>query len=137
MFQILFKDNNGCDVLMQDRMTEEMANDIVQALSNSGISAIKVNATEKKWHLAKVVFDLQLIPAAKKAIKEGKDVKGLYTFGDPKEIAKEGNAVKVECTTSEKKVAFVVDVWKATTEEIQFFKAKIGYPKLGLVVEKV
>jgi len=137
MFQILFKDNNGCDVLMQDRMTEEMANAIVQALSNSGISAIKVNAAEKKWHLAKVVFDLQLIPAAKKAIKEGKTMKGLYTFGDPKEIAKEGNAVKVECTTAEKKIAYVVGIWLATAEEIKLFKVKIGYPKLGLVAEKI
>ena len=137
MFQILFKDNNGCNVLMRDKMTEEMADVTIQRLSNSGISAVKVNATEKKWHLAKVVFDLQMIPAAKKAIKEGKDMKGLYTFGDPKELAKENSAVKVECTTAEKKVAYVVGVWLATAEEIKSFKAKIGYPKLGLVTEKI
>ena len=137
MFQILFKDAEGCNVLMRDKMTEEMADVTIQRLSNSGISAVIVNATEKQWHLAKVVFDLQLIPAAKKAIKEGKDMKGLYTFGDPKELAKENSAVKVECTTAEKKVAFVVGVWLATAEEIKSFKAKIGYPKLGLVVEKI
>lgn len=137
MFQILIKDAEGCNILMRDKMTEEMADVTIQRLSNSGISAVKVNATEKKWHLAKVVFDLQLIQAAKKAIKEGKDMKGLYTFGDPKEIAKENSAVKVECTTAEKKVAFVVGVWLATAEEIKSFKAKIGYPKLGLVCEKI
>lgn len=137
MFQILFKDDNGCNVLMQDRMTEEMADVTIQRLSNSGINAVKVNATEKKWHLAKVVFDLQLIPAAKKAIKEGRDMKGLYTFGDPKELAKENSAVEVECTTAEKKVAFVVGIWLATAEEIKSFKAKIGYPKLGLVIKEI
>jgi len=137
MFQILFKDSEGRNVLMRDRMTEEMADVTIQRLSNSGISAVKVNAAEKKWQLAKVVFDLQMIPAAKKAIKEGKDIKGLYTFGDPDKTAKDNSAVMVECTTGEKKVAYVVGLWMATTEEIKSFKAKIGYPKLGLVIKEI
>lgn len=137
MFQILFKDAEGHDVLMRDQMTEEMADITIQRLSNSGISAVKVSVTEKKWHLAKVVFDLQLVPSAKKAIKNGTEMKGIYTFGDPDKIAKENSAVVVECTTAEKKVAYVVGLWQATTEEIKAFKNKIGYSKLGLVVGKV
>ncbi len=137
MFQILFKDAEGYDVLMSDQMTEEMADITVQRLSNSGISAVKVKAAEKKWPLAKVVFDLQLIPSAKKAIKNGTEMKGVYTFGDPDKIAKEDSAVVVECTTAEKKVAYVVGLWQATAEEIKAFKTRIGYSKLGLVVKKV
>jgi len=137
MFQILFKDDEGRDVLMMDKMTEKMADITIQRLSNSGIRAVKVNAAEKKYHLAKVVFDLQLISAAKKAIKNGTEMKGVYTFGDPDKIAKEDSAVVVECTTGKKKVAYVVCLWMATAEEIKAFKSKIGYSKLGLCCGKI
>lgn len=135
-YQIIFKDNEGYNIATPV-MCEQAKNAYIEMLKQNGFQYDVMERPDKKWHLAKVVFDLQLIPAAKKAIKEGKDMKGLYTFGDPKELAKENSAIKVECTTAEKKVAYVVGVWLATAEEIKSFKAKIGYPKLGLVTEKI
>jgi len=93
--------------------------------------------TTTKWQLAGVVFDIQLIPAAKKAVKERKQIKGLYTFGDPQRIAVKDSACKVECTTTDKRIGYVVAIYSATTEQVIKFKKMIGYDHLGIIIEKV
>lgn len=135
-YQIIFKDNEGYNIATPV-MCEQAKDVYVDMLRQNGFQYDVLERPDKRWHLAKVVFDLQLIPAARKAIKEGKDMKGLYTFGDPDKTAKENSAVIVECTTGEKKVAYVVGIWLATAKEITSFKVKIGYPKLGLVCGKI
>lgn len=135
-YQIIFRDEEGYDIATPV-MCEQAKDAYIEMLSQNGFKYDVMERPDKKWQSAKVVFDLQLIPAAKKAIKDKTNMKGLYTFGDPNKIAKENSAVMVECTTGEKKVAYVVGLWMATAEEIKAFKAEIGYSKLGLVIKEI
>lgn len=135
-YQIIFRDEEGYDIATPV-MCEQAKDAYIEMLSQNGFKYDVMERPDKKWQSAKVVFDLQLIPAAKKAVKNNEQMKGLYTFGDPNKIAKENSAVMVECTTGEKKVAYVVGLWMATAEEIKAFKAEIGYSKLGLVIKEI
>lgn len=137
MFQILMKDSEGRDVLMREQMPENEANKIIESLRNSGVEATKVSFADRKWHCANVVFDMQSIDAAKKSFKSGREIFGMYTFGDPNNLAKEGEIVKVKCTDGRVKNAYVVGIWLATATEINQFKTKIGCEKLGLVMAKI
>lgn len=135
-YQVLFKDDEGRD-LATPTMNEQAKDVYIEMLKNNGIEYDIVERDDKRWHCARVVFDIQLIEAARKAIKEGKDLYGLYTFGDPNEIAKKNKIVEVECTDGRLKNAYVIDIWLATAEEIKEFKARIKYPKLGIVKKEV
>ena len=64
-------------------------------------------------------------------------MEGLYTYGDPNEIAKKDKVVEVECTDGRLKNAYVIDIWLATADEIKEFKERIKYPHLGLVKKGV
>ena len=136
MFQVLYKgENNANFVLPFHNVTAK--DDFVKTLDRAGIKYTVLTKEEKKWHCAKVVFDLQLVEAAKKAVKTGKEMKGLYTFGDDKELVTNEGAYLVECTDSRQKIGYAVGVWKATADEIKAFKDKIGYQHLGMVIAKI
>lgn len=136
MYQILYSREDGTNFVQECHSTDSK-NRFLEILNNSGIEYTVVERDPKKWALAKVVFDLQLIDAAKKAVKENEDLYGLYTFGDPNKITKKDKVAKVKCTDGKIKNAYVVDVCLATAEEIAEFKKKIGYTHLGLVVGEV
>lgn len=137
-FQVLYKDQEGRDMLVLDPFpTEESAKFFLQVLNNAGLEGTLRPVEDKKWQLVKVVFDLQLVPAAKKAAKEGKDMYGMYTFGDPDKLGEIDRALNVECTDGRIKVAYVVGLWHATADEITEFKTKIGYKHLGVTKQKV
>ena len=135
-YQVIFKDENGCNITTPI-MCERDKDAYLEMLSQNGFQYNVLERGEKKWQLAKVVFDMQLIPAARQAIKDKRAMKGLYTFGDPDKMATTDCVVKVECTTNEKKFAYVVGLWSATAKEIADFKEEIGYKKLGLVINKI
>ena len=135
-YQVIFKDEEGRNVC-SPVMNELSKKSYIKMLKANGFEYSVLPREEKKWQSAKVVFDLQLIPAAKKAIKNCSQMKGLYTFGDPNKIAKEDSPVMVECTNGERKIAYVVGLWLATANEIKTFKETIGYKKLGLVVGNI
>ena len=118
-------------------ITESQKNVFIQELGLKEDDYTILERPDKLWHCAKVVFDLQLIDAAKKAAKEKKDMAGLYTFGDPECLAKIDEAVKVQCTDGRIKNAYVVGIWLATAQEIHAFKDRIGYKKLGIVTKQI
>ena len=135
-YQVIFRDEEGHDIASP--IMEEQAKSIyVEMLKKNNIKYDIVERDPKKWHCARVVFDLQLIDTAKKAIKENKDADGVYTFGDPDCLAEEDKVVKVECTDGRVKNAYVVGIWLASATEIKNFKTRIGYKKLGIVVKKI
>jgi hypothetical protein len=135
-YQVMFKDDEGRNIA-SPIMGEHAKNVYVETLEKNNIKYDVVGRDQKKWHCARVVFDLQLIDAAKKAIKENKEANGVYTFGDPDCLAEEDEVVKVECTDGRVKNAYVVGIWLATADEIKNFKAHIGYKKLGIVIKKI
>lgn len=133
-YKVMFKDEEGRNIVTPV-MSEEDKNSYVKSLN--GIDHIVINCNDKRWQLAGVVFDIQLIPAARKAVKERKQIKGMYTFGDPKKVSEKNSIVEVECTNAELRIGYVVAVFRATTEEVKAFKEKIGYSHLGLVKRKL
>lgn len=135
-FQCIFKDDDGRNIA-SPVIDEQNRKTYLEMLDNNNISYEILEREEKRWHCVRVVFDIQLIEAARKAIKEGKDLYGLYTFGDPNEIAKKDKIVEVKCTDGRLKNAYVIDIWYATANEIKAFKARIKYPKLGIVKKEV
>jgi hypothetical protein len=138
-FQVIFNERNIASPVMEDSCRKDYLN----ALDNAGVKYTVFDRNEKLWHCAKVVFDVQLIESARKAIAEDKPMYGLYTFGDPNEIAEKDKVVKVECLDSQDKItkrirnAYVVDVWKATAAQIISFKKSINVEHLSPVVGKV
>lgn len=135
-FQCIFKDDDGRNIA-SPVIDEQNRKTYLEMLDNNNISYEILEREEKRWHCTRVVFDIQLIEAARKAIKEGKDMYGLYTFGDPDEIAKKDKIVEVQCTDGRLKNAYVVDIWLATADEIKAFKDRIKYPKLGIVKKNI
>jgi len=133
-FTVIFKDNEGRDTVVKDPfVSETAAKQFVKRLVQSGLKAEYISREPKKWQLAKVVFDLQKVKEAKRAIAAGKDLPGvIYTFGDAGKYAVIDKLVDVECFGGHVKTAYCVDLVYMTAEEINAFKAKIGYEHLGL-----
>jgi len=118
-------------------MSESSKKAYIEGLAAAGIEYTELQRPEKKWQCGLMVFDLQKVDAAKKAVRENrwKEMKDIYTFGDEKEIVKTDTAFWVQCQ-DEQKIAYAVGVWKATAAEIKTFKAEIGYKRLGPVIRK-
>ncbi len=135
-YQVIFKDDEQRDVATP-MMCAQDKDAYIEMLQKSEIKYVILEKPDRKVQLAKVVFNMQLIPSAREAIKQEKDLYGMYTFEDPRRLAEENNIIKVECTTGEIRIAYVVGLWHATTEEVEVFKTKIGYRKLGQIVEKI
>ena len=125
MFQILFKDQEGRDVLMPDQLDEASADIFIERLSNSGISAAKVFRESKKYQIIKVVYRLEDIENEKK----------WRTYADPDELAKEGDKVLLQNTDGTTSTALVVKTEKQTLEEIRAFCDSIGYRKHGKIIK--
>ena len=136
MFQVLYKGDNDANFVLSFHNTTAKDN-FTKTLDRAGIEYQVLTKEDKKWHCAKVVFDLQLVEKAKKAVAKGEEMKGVYTFGDDKEIVTKDGAYLVECTNAERKIGYAVGVWKATANEIKAFKDKIGYKHLGMVISKI
>lgn len=136
MYQIEFwdKENNRTATPVIDEQTKDTYLEILKA---NGFEYVVLNRAPKKWQVVKIVFDMQLIPAAKKAAANHEDMDGIYTFGDPKYLGVIDKHLKVECTNGKHRIGCVVGVEKMTKEEIEEFKAKIGYRHLGLTIEQV
>jgi len=141
MYQVVFTQNGH--EMATPPISEEHKNLFIEGLGlKENEYHLVERPGEKLWHCPMCVFDLQLIDAAKKAIKKGEDMDGIYTFGDEKCIAKEDHVVKVECMDIHTnkltvKYAYVVHVWKATAQEIRDFKARKNIKKIRLVVGTV
>ena len=120
-------------------MSESSKKAYVEGLTAAGIEYTELQRPEEKQQCVRMVFDLQLVEAAKNAIaaRKTKGFKGMYTFIDEKKIVDEKGAYWVECTDGRKKIAYAVGIWKATTEELEAFKAEIGCKNLGPVISKI
>lgn len=125
MFQILIKDEEGHDVLQPEQFDEKEADFIVEKLTESGISAIKVFREARKYQVIKVVYRLEDIENEKK----------WRTYADPDELAKEGDKVLLQNTDGTTSTALVVKTEKQTLEEIRTFCKSIGYRKLGKIIK--
>ena len=136
MFHVLYKDDEKRNIVAKlpgvKCMSEAEAHPFVLSLNRDHTI---FEREDDKWHLAKVVFDIQKVEEAKVAIKAGKDLPGIiFTYADPKELSKEGKIAKVKNINGTVKYAYVVHIWKATTDEVKAFKESIKYPKLGIVI---
>ena len=125
MFQILVKDKEGRDVLQSPQFNEEEADFIVEKLTESGISAVKVSREPRKYQVIKVAYRFEDIENEKK----------WRTYVDPDEIAKEGDKVLLQNTDATTSSALVVKTEKQTLEEIKTFCDNIGYRKLGKIIK--
>ena len=139
MFKVSYKTPNGKEITIKEMMTESAADLAIQTLNACGFSATKTEVKEEKlWQLAKIVLDMQKIPAAKDILANGKEEKGiLWTYGDPGMLVKEGDYCKVKNTNNTTSIGYVMKIYSATADEIKAYKTKIGYKHLGIVVEKV
>ena len=130
-FRVLYKDAEGGRNCTQIFETEEAKNAFCQTLTKAGIECNVQTAEAKRWHVVQVALNHDDI----EDIISGK--KHAYSFGDQYEVAKEKDIVKVRCVDGRVKIGTAISVWKATAQEIQEFKASIGYEHLGLVLEKI
>lgn len=132
-YMVIYKDADGNTVSTKP-LREKAKNAFISTLDCE--YAIK-ECADTLYNCPKVIFDLQKLEEARKAVKEGKDLPGvIYTCGDINKIAKRKDIVKVQCTNGTR-TGIVVDIWKATFDEIVEYKAKIHYAHLSMVVEKV
>ena len=134
MYQVSYKINGH--EFASDSMPKEQALLFIERLANTGIKAGLVAREERKYRCPKIVYDIQLVDEARKACKEGKEMDGLYTFGDPTEKAIKDTLGRFKRVDGVVKVGYIVDVWSATADEIAAFKTKIGYKHLGLYIGK-
>lgn len=136
-FIVVYKDQEGRNTATKP-MREETKNRFIAHLENQGVEIDMIKeCPDTLWHCPRVVFDLQKIEEARKAIAEGKDLPGvIYTCGDKDNICKRKDIVKVQCTNGVR-VAVVVDIWKATFGEIVEYKRRIGYRHLSMVIDKI
>ena len=139
MFQVLHRDSEKRNVVTKlpgvKCLAEAEAHPFV--LSINGDYKI-FERKDDKWHLPKIIFDIQKVEEAKAAIKAGKELPGIiWTYGDQYEFAEEDELVKVRNLNGTIKIGYVVYVWRATSEEVKAFKDAIGYSKLGIVIGKV
>lgn len=135
MFKVSYKTFNGEVIIIKEQMSETAADLAIQVLSKCGFSDVK---KEKLWQLAKIVLDMQKIPAAKDILVNHKEEKGvIWTYGDPDAIVKEGDYCKVKNTNGTISVGYVMETYLATADEVKAYKEKIGYKHLGVVMEKV
>lgn len=123
MFQILMKDSEGRDILLRDQFEESAADLFIQRLSNSGISAVKVEVAPQKVQVVSVVFKL--------------DDTRTYTFQDPDKICSIGDLVEVECSDGRRKTVLVKAAGLRTRQQIQEFCTRNGFPELCKVIRLI
>ena len=135
-FIVIYTDKDGKDIATNP-LREARKNDLVNKLEAENIEYVIKECPDTLYHCPRVVFDLQKIDEARKAVKENKELPGiLYTCGDAEKIAKKNNVVTIKCSNG-KKNAYVIDIWKATFDQVIAYKKKIGYRHLAPVIGKV
>ena len=132
-YMVIYEDEHG-QLMSTKQMREKQKNDFIKTLTCN--YEVK-ECPDRLWNCPLVVFDLQKIEEARKAVSQGKNIPGvIYICGDKDKIAKRNSVVKVQCTNGVR-VGFVIHIWKATFDEIVAYKEKIKYPHLSMIVGKL
>ena len=135
-FMVVYIDEQG-NTIVTPPLREARKNNFVSKLEEKKTEYVIKECPDTLYHCPKVVFDLQKIEEARKAVEEGRDLPGiLYTCGDADKIAKKNSVVKVKCSNGERN-AFVITIWKATYDQVIEYKKKIGYKHLSPIIGKV
>lgn len=128
-YQVFYAREDGTK-FVNEFQSEQAKNQFVNILKNSGIEYSVLERKDKLWRLCDVVFKLNDIEPAMNGQKP------VYTFGDPNEISKDNNVVKVRLENGTVETVYVMKSWLATVEEINEIKARLCREHLGLVVGK-
>lgn len=127
MFQVLYKDREGRNMMIREKMDETTADVLINQLTNSGIEAIKVGVGDTKIHVVNVCFNISEVNSKAKT----------YTFEDPENIAHIGDIVEVECTDGRRKQVLVTAGGMRSPAQIKEYCIKIGYEQLGKVTKVI
>lgn len=122
MIRVLYNDEHGRS-WAQDCVTEEVKNNFINVLENTGIKYTTVEVADKTYQIVQCAFKLEDVVA-----------KRFYTFADPDELAKKAYIVTVKLENGEEKPVYVNMVCRKTIDEIRELANSLGRKKLCRVI---